>query len=182
MNDPLIDQFMACEVGNVADEAFHTELNIRGGVELLDRIGPCILLTHAFGGFWGWVVADQRPKLVKAILAMEINGNPFAAQLKWGATATPMTYDPPVTDVTQFKLVDTVTPADSAAARAIAFQIASRAGAKMEKLAGDSDGMVDERVWRRRVTDGECGVPEASGMFGWICCGCAITGFWATGI
>ena len=26
---------------------------------------------------------------------MEINGNPFAAQLRWGLTASPMTYDPP---------------------------------------------------------------------------------------
>ena len=113
MNDPLVEQFMACEVGNVADEKTHTELNITGGVELLDRIGPCILFTHAFGGFWGWVVADQRPNLVKAIVAMEINGNPFAAQLRWGLTATPMTYDPPVSDPSQFKLVDQVPLPDS---------------------------------------------------------------------
>ncbi len=48
MNDPLIDQFMANESGNVMDEAFHSDLVWRGGVELVDRIGPCILLTHAF--------------------------------------------------------------------------------------------------------------------------------------
>jgi pimeloyl-ACP methyl ester carboxylesterase len=136
MNDPLVEQFMACEVGNVADEAFHTELNIRGGVELLDRIGPCILLTHAFGGFWGWVVADQRPKLVKAILAMEINGNPFAAQLKWGVTATPMTYDPPVTDVAQFKLVGTVTPADSPRPAASPFKLQAEPARKWKNLQG----------------------------------------------
>jgi len=136
MNDPLVDQFMACEVGNVADEAFHTELNIRGGVELLDRLGPCILLTHAFGGFWGWVVADQRPKLVKAILAMEINGNPFAAQLKWGVTATPMTYDPPVTDVAQFKLVDTVTPADSPRPVVSPFKLQAEPARKWKNLQG----------------------------------------------
>jgi len=136
MNDPLVDQFMACEVGNVADEVFHTELNIRGGVELLDRIGPCILLTHAFGGFWGWVVADQRPKLVKAILAMEINGNPFAAQLKWGVTATPMTYDPPVTDVAQFKLVDTVTPPDSPRPVVSPFKLQAEPARKWKNLQG----------------------------------------------
>ena len=136
MNDPLIEQFMACEVGNVADEAFHTELNIRGGVELLDRIGPCILLTHAFGGFWGWVVADQRPKLVKAILAMEINGNPFAAQLKWGVTATLMTYDPPVTDVAQFKLVDTVTPTDSPRPVVSPFKLQAEPAHKWKNLQG----------------------------------------------
>jgi len=113
MNDPIIDQFMACESGNVTDEAFHSDLAWRGGVELVDRIGPCILLDHAFGGFFGWGVADRRPNLVKAIYCMEINGNPFAAQLRWGLTASPMTYDPPVTDPTQFHLVDRTEPPDS---------------------------------------------------------------------
>jgi pimeloyl-ACP methyl ester carboxylesterase len=113
MNDPIIDQFMACESGNVTDEAFHSDLAWRGGVELVDRIGPCILLDHAFGGFFGWGVADRRPNLIKAIYCMEINGNPFAAQLRWGLTASPMTYDPPVTDLAQFKLVDHTEPPDS---------------------------------------------------------------------
>jgi pimeloyl-ACP methyl ester carboxylesterase len=113
MNDPLIDQFMACESGNVMDEAFHSDLVWHGGVELVDRIGPCILLTHAFGGFFGWGVADRRPNLVKGIFCMEINGNPFAAQLRWGLTASPMTYDPPVTDPSQFQLVDHKLPPDS---------------------------------------------------------------------
>lgn len=113
MNDPIIDQFMACESGNVMDEAFHSDLVWHGGVELVDRIGPCILLTHAFGGFFGWGVADRRPNLIKGIFAMEINGNPFAAQLKWGLTAGPMTYDPPVSDPSQFKLVEHPLPPDS---------------------------------------------------------------------
>jgi len=113
MNDPITDQFMACESGNVSDEAFHSDLAWRGGVELVDRIGPCILVDHAFGGFFGWGVADRRPNLIKAIYCMEINGNPFAAQLRWGLTASPMTYDPPVTDLAQFRLVDHTEPADS---------------------------------------------------------------------
>jgi pimeloyl-ACP methyl ester carboxylesterase len=113
MNDPLIDQFMACEQGNVSDEAFHSDLVWPGGAELLDRIGPAILCVHAFGGFFAWGVADRRPNLVKAIVAMEINGNPFAAQLRWGLTASPMTYDPPVSDLSQFRLVDQGAPPDS---------------------------------------------------------------------
>ncbi len=113
MNDPIMDQFMACESGNVTDEAFHSELAWHGGVELLDRIGPSILLTHAFGGFFGWGVADRRPDLVKGIVCMEINGNPFAAQLRWGLTAAPVAYDPPVTDPAQFRLVDRTEPPDS---------------------------------------------------------------------
>ena len=113
INDPLIDQFMACESGNVGDEAFHSDMVWRGGAELLDKIGPSILFVHAFGGFFAWGVADRRPKLVKAIMAMEINGNPFAAQLRWGLTAGPMAFEPPVTDVSQFKLVDKTEPPDS---------------------------------------------------------------------
>jgi pimeloyl-ACP methyl ester carboxylesterase len=113
MNDPIIDQFMACESGNVMDEAFHSDLVWHGGVELVDRIGPCILLTHAFGGFFGWGVADRRPNLVKGIFAMEINGNPFARQLRWGLTASPIAYDPPVTDPSQFRFVDQTEPPDS---------------------------------------------------------------------
>jgi len=113
MDDPFIGQFMACESGNTADEAFHTDLVWAGGVELVDRLGPCIIHGHAFGGFFGWGVADRRPQLVKGILCMEINGNPFERQLRWGVTASPMTYDPPVTDLKQFSLVDRTPPPDS---------------------------------------------------------------------
>ena len=113
MDDPFIGQFMACESGNTADEAFHSDLVWTGGVELVDRLGPCIIHGHAFGGFFGWGVADRRPQLVKGILCMEINGNPFERQLRWGVTASPMTYDPPVTDLKQFSLVDRTPPPDS---------------------------------------------------------------------
>jgi pimeloyl-ACP methyl ester carboxylesterase len=136
MNDPLVDQFMACEVGNVADEAYHSELNIRGGVELLDRLGPCILFTHAFGGFWGWLMADRRPNLVKAIMAMEINGNPFAAQFKWGLTAAPMTYDPPVTDPSQFRLVDAQLPPDSPRPLVPSFKLQAEPARQWKNLKG----------------------------------------------
>jgi hypothetical protein len=73
---------------------------------------------------------------VKAILAMEINGNPFAAQLKWGVTATPMTYDPPVTDVAQFKLVDTVTPTDSPRPAVSPFKLQAEPARKWKNLQG----------------------------------------------
>ena len=38
--DPLVDQFMANEISNASDEAYHSELCAKGGVELLDKIGP----------------------------------------------------------------------------------------------------------------------------------------------
>jgi pimeloyl-ACP methyl ester carboxylesterase len=136
MNDPLIDQFMANESGNVMDEAFHSDLVWHGGVELVDRIGPSILLTHAFGGFFGWGVADRRPNLVKGIFCMEINGNPFAAQLHWGLTASPMTYDPPVTDPSQFQLVDRALPPDSPRPIIASYKLQAEPAHKWKNLRG----------------------------------------------
>jgi pimeloyl-ACP methyl ester carboxylesterase len=136
MNDPVIDQFMACESGNVMDEAFHSDLVWSGGVELVDRIGPCILLTHAYGGFFGWGVADRRPNLVKGIFCMEINGNPFAAQLRWGLTASPMTYDPPVTDPSQFQLVDRTLPPDSPRPIVPSYKLQAEPARKWKNLQG----------------------------------------------
>lgn len=39
--------------------------------ELLDRIGPAILVTHSAGGPSGWLAMEARPKLVKGVLAIE---------------------------------------------------------------------------------------------------------------
>lgn len=41
--------------------------------ELLDRIGPAILVTHSNGGPSGWLALDARPDRVKAVLAIEPN-------------------------------------------------------------------------------------------------------------
>jgi len=142
MNDPLIDQFMACESGNVSDEAFHSDMAWRGGAELLDRIGPAILFDHAFGGFFGWGVADRRPNLVKAIMCMEINGNPFAAQLRWGLTAGPMTYDPPVTDPSQFRLEDRTPPPDSPRPVVSPYKLQAEPARKWKNLQGIPIGWV----------------------------------------
>jgi pimeloyl-ACP methyl ester carboxylesterase len=136
MDDPVVGQFMACESGNVSDEAFHSDLVWRGGAELLDRIGPSILLVHAFGGFFAWGVADQRPNLVKAIVCMEINGNPFAAQLRWGLTAGPVTYEPTVTDPAQFRLVDHTEPADSPRPVPPSYKLQAEPARKWKNLRG----------------------------------------------
>ena len=39
--------------------------------ELLDRIGPAILVTHSAGGASGWLAMEARPNLVKGVLAIE---------------------------------------------------------------------------------------------------------------
>ena len=77
---------------------------------LADRIGPFIMLMHSQGGPIGWTIADARPDLVKAIVAVEPNGPPAhglqftgapdwfkdgALDLPFGLTPTPIAYDPP---------------------------------------------------------------------------------------
>lgn len=80
----------------------------RGGAELLDQIGPSILMTHSAGSPVGWLLLDTRPDLVKAIVAVEPVGPPFAGEgdsrLNWGIAAARITYDPPMEDHAEFEL------------------------------------------------------------------------------
>ncbi|HTT07081.1 MAG TPA: alpha/beta fold hydrolase [Steroidobacteraceae bacterium] len=110
--DPLLAQFAAGEVGNVEDLPLHSQFCARGLNELLDRIGKCIVLTYAAGGFFGWKLADDRPDRVAAIVAAEVNGRPFDSQCPWGLTALPMTYDPPARSAQEFNLVRKSMPSD----------------------------------------------------------------------
>ena len=82
----------------------------RDGAELLDKIGPAIIQVHSAGGPFGVLVADQRPKLVKAIVNVEGAGVPFAAQTPWGITASPLAMDPSVSSPKDFALVDAKAP------------------------------------------------------------------------
>jgi pimeloyl-ACP methyl ester carboxylesterase len=77
---------------------------------LADKIGPFIVLMHSQGGPIGWAIADARPDLVKAVVAVEPNGPPghtlqFVGAPEWfkdgpvelpyGLTSTPIAYSPP---------------------------------------------------------------------------------------
>ena len=118
--DPTFDQFMGQQYPSLASFPRQQELNRDAGAALLDKIGPAILLTHSQSGTFGWLVADARPHLVKAIVAMEPSGPPVHDNLTKGApewfadgpfakpyglTAPPLTYDPPVKDPAEIKFV-----------------------------------------------------------------------------
>lgn len=74
----------------------------RAGAQLLDAIGPAILMTHSAGGPTGWLVADARPNLVKAIVSVEPAGPPFAenqgGSMRFGLSAAPLNFEPPLVD------------------------------------------------------------------------------------
>jgi pimeloyl-ACP methyl ester carboxylesterase len=77
ISDPLIDQFMASQNAAPQDQALARELWASRGAALLEKIGPAIVQTHSAGGPFGWLVADRRPKLVKAIVCVEGAAIPF---------------------------------------------------------------------------------------------------------
>lgn len=108
--DPVFDQFFASQVEDIADIRVIETLNRDAGVALLDRIGPAILLTHSQSGPFGWALADARPLLVRALLAIEPNGPPFFDNITvgapgwfndgplardWGIARLPLSYAPP---------------------------------------------------------------------------------------
>ena len=107
--DPVFDQFFASQVEDMLNLGVLEELNRNAGVALLEKIGPAILLTHSQSGPFGWAVADRKPDLVKAIVAIEPNGPPFhentilgapdwfkdgALGRPWGITRGALTFDP----------------------------------------------------------------------------------------
>ena len=60
---------------------------------------------------FGWLIADARPQLVKAILAIEPSGPPFEATIigtgkarAWGPTDIAIAYDPPVKDASELSV------------------------------------------------------------------------------
>ena len=97
-----MDQFIAGYGPLPADLAASEDMDADRLARLLDRIGPAILLTHSASGPSGWLTANRRPGLVKAIVSIEPMGPPFAdipniGPLRWGLTAAPLTFDPPRT-------------------------------------------------------------------------------------
>lgn len=124
--DPAFDQFYASQVPSIQNFTVQQELNRDAILALLEKTGPAILLTHSQSGAFGWPVADARPDLVKAILAVEPNGPPFfdveniaapdwfrdaAAQARpWGITSVPLSYSPPAAKPSDLALVRQAQP------------------------------------------------------------------------
>lgn len=103
MGDPVFDAYYASTVPSLADHAAEQVSMRTAGACLLDRIGPAILITHSQGGTHGWLWADARPELVKAIVAVEPAGPPFQSTVaktsnakRFGITDVALLYDPPV--------------------------------------------------------------------------------------
>jgi pimeloyl-ACP methyl ester carboxylesterase len=106
--DPIFDAFYATQMETVISNEETQQRNKDAGAALLDKIGPAIVLTHSQSGAFGWLIADARPQLVKAVIAIEPAGPPFEATIIgtgkariWGPTDIPIAYDPPIKDASE---------------------------------------------------------------------------------
>lgn len=100
-DDSAMDEFIAGYGPLPADLEASQTMDADRVAALLDRIGPTVLITHSASGPDGWLVADRRPDLVKAIAAIEPMGPPFATipnigTMTWGLAAAPLRFEPPV--------------------------------------------------------------------------------------
>jgi pimeloyl-ACP methyl ester carboxylesterase len=119
-DDAATMQLASSQLPAIASFTKQQFLNRDALVALLEKIGPSILMVHSQAGAFGWPVADARPELVKAILAIEPNGPPFysvefvgaptwfkqgASGLAYGITSVPLTYAPPVREAADLDIV-----------------------------------------------------------------------------
>jgi pimeloyl-ACP methyl ester carboxylesterase len=108
--DPVYDQWLAPSGPMLADWTEMHALEQRRLAELLDMVGPAIVVTHSAGGPGTFLAADARPEQVAALIAIETVGPPFADQpeqgmrLPWGLAAAPLTFDPPAADPSELSL------------------------------------------------------------------------------
>jgi pimeloyl-ACP methyl ester carboxylesterase len=121
LDAPAVKQLVASQLPSIRDFHRQQELNVAALIALVDKIGPSMLMVHSQAGAFGWPVADARSDKVKALLAIEPNGPPFypvsfvgapawfdyskTMALRYGLTDLPLTYDPPVQDPSELKIV-----------------------------------------------------------------------------
>jgi pimeloyl-ACP methyl ester carboxylesterase len=132
VGDPLIDQFQAGQNSTPTDNAMAHKLWASRGAEMLDKIGPSIIMVHSAGGPFSWLVANERPNLVKAIINVEGAGaTPFANGSPWGVTDIPLAYDPPASDPKEIATRDV-----PAANGAPAYKLQAEPARKLKNLQG----------------------------------------------
>ncbi len=115
IGDKIFDDFAKTQVQFLAGGRQET-LTRDANVALLDAIGsPVILLTHSQGGGFGWLIADARPNLVKAIVTIEPAAPPIkgvdtakltyneGGGLSWGVANSPITYEPSISNASELQ-------------------------------------------------------------------------------
>jgi len=120
-DDPAVQQLISSQLPAIRDFTKQQFINSEALIALVDKIGSSILLVHSQAGAFGWPVADARPELIKAILAIEPNGPPAynvefigapdyfktgRLALTYGITSVPLKYSPPVASASELTFVE----------------------------------------------------------------------------
>ena len=118
--DPVFDQFYASQVPFVQNAEKAQTMTRDALVALLEKIGPAIVMTHSQSGSMGWLTADARPDLVRALIQVEPSGPPVRDVLAvgapeflrdgdlvrpWGLSAVPLHYAPAVGSATELSFI-----------------------------------------------------------------------------
>jgi pimeloyl-ACP methyl ester carboxylesterase len=79
---------------------YHPDIyGAQGPAAAYEGFGPSVLLTHSLGGGFGWLALSECPSLVKAVVAVEPAGPPFATlpglgSFAHGLTPVPLVFGP----------------------------------------------------------------------------------------
>jgi pimeloyl-ACP methyl ester carboxylesterase len=119
--DPVFDQFYMSQVPFVRTPEKAQTMTRDGLIALLEKIGPSVVMTHSQSGAMGWLVADARPDLVRALIQVEPSGPPVhdvdmvgapdylrdgAAARPWGLAAIPLGYAPRAGNASELSFVE----------------------------------------------------------------------------
>lgn len=163
IGDPMLDQLIASMGFLPADLADSQLLDQERIGRLLDRVGPAVLVTHSAGGPSGWLVADARRDLVKAIMAIEPMGPPFfefgpGSRLDWGISAAPLRYEPEASEPSAIEENPSAYRLPALAGIPVAVMVGATS-----PFAAWTDGFVDflrsVGVDAELMNLGDCGVP-----------------------
>ena len=118
--DPIFDQFYMSQVPFVRTPEKAQAMTRDALVALLEKIGPAIVMTHSQSGSMGWLTADARPDLVKALIQVEPSGPPVhdvdmvgapeylrdgAAARPWGLATIALNYAPRAASASELAFV-----------------------------------------------------------------------------
>jgi len=107
VDDPAVRVLATSAAGLPSDLAVAQSIEQRLLETLLEGIGPAVLVAHSLGACAAWLVAEHRPDLVAAVVAIEPAGPPYVdvpgtpLRLPAGITAAPLGSEGRLTGLTQ---------------------------------------------------------------------------------
>ena len=147
--DPVFDQFYASQVPFVRTPEKAQAMTRDGLVALLEKIGPAVVMTHSQSGAMGWLTADAKPDLVKALIQVEPSGPPVhdvdmvgapeylhegAETRPWGLAAIPLNYFPRAATAADMQYIEEDRPLGPGLARCWKQAIPARQLPNLQKM------------------------------------------------